>query len=74
MNKYCHTSSQFTRNFENNLYYETPMNTLVQRKPTTAISTYCNYLPIEMKICKSMTTFKMKLKWFLISKNCSVPQ
>ena len=61
-------SSQVTRNLNTNLYYKTPSSTLMQKRPTTAISAYWNYLPAEIKTCKSINTFKSKLKCFLIEK------
>ena len=56
--KYSDTSSQFTRNLENNLYYMTLMidEYTNAKKSTTAISANWNYLPTEVKLkaCKIM--------------------
>ena len=69
--KLCRTSdatSRITRSTNKNLHYSTPQNTLAARKPSTAISAYWNYLPVEIKSCKSKKTFKNKLKNHLIEK------
>lgn len=68
LSKSSDKTSQVTRNLNNNLYYKTPSNTLMQKRPTTAISAYWNYLPPEIKMSKSLNTFKKKLKCNLIDK------
>ena len=59
-------SERVTRNSQLNLQYRTPHNTLMQRKPSTAISAYWNSLPSTIKSCKSRALFKSKLKAHLI--------
>ena len=59
-------STKSTRNTTNNLHFRTPTNVLSERKSSIAISAYWNYLPTEIKSCKSKNTFKKKLKGYLI--------
>ena len=58
---------QVTRTLNTNLsYFKTPSE-LMQKRPTTAVSAYWNYLPAETKMCISINSFKNKLKCFLTS-------
>ena len=69
--KLCKTrdvSTRVTRSTNNSLHYTTPLSTIAARKPSTAISAYWNFLPVDIKSCKSKTTFKNKLKSHLIDK------
>ena len=65
--QYNAVTDRTTRNSKLNLQYKTPSNNLMQRRPTTAISAYWNFLPAEIKSCKSKSTFKVKMKKFLLS-------
>ena len=60
--KHSDTATRTTRNTDNNLWFNTPHNTLAARKPSAAISAYWNSLPVELKTCKSRNSFKIKLK------------
>ena len=60
--KHSDIATRTTRNTDNNLWFNTPNNTLAARKPSTAISAYWNSLPVELKTCKSRNSFKNKLK------------
>ena len=62
------TTTRVTRSTNNSLQYNTPRSTIAARKPSTAISAYWNYLPVDIKSCKSKSTFKNKLKNHLIDK------
>ena len=68
LSKCTDKTSQVTRTLNTNLYYKTPSSKLMQKRPTTAVSAYWNYLPAEIKMCKSINSFKSKLKCFLIEK------
>ena len=68
LSKSVDKTSQVTRTLNTNLYYKTPSSKLMQKRPTTAVSAYWNYLPAEIKMCKSINSFKSKLKCFLIEK------
>ena len=68
LSKCADKTSQVTRTLNTNLYYKTPSSKLMQKRPTTAVSAYWNYLPAEIKMCKSINSFKSKLKCFLIEK------
>ena len=57
-----------TRSLNYNLTYKKPKNYNTYRKPTIASSIYWNSLPIEIKNTKSKSTFKIKLKQYLLQK------
>ena len=65
--QYNAETDRTTRNSLLNLQYKTPSSNLMQRRPTTAISAYWNFLPAEIKSCKSKSTFKVKMKKFLLA-------
>ena len=60
--RHSEVTTRITRNTHNNLWFNTPHNSLAARKPSTAISAYWNFLPSEIKACKSRNVFKSKLK------------
>ena len=69
--KLCKTTdvtTRITRSTKNSLQYTTPLSTIAARKPSTAISAYWNFLPVDIKSSKSKTTFKNKLKNHLLDK------
>ena len=56
-----------TRNSVLNLQNKAPSSNLMQRRSTTAISACWNFLPAEIKSCKSKSTFKVKMKKIILS-------
>ena len=65
--QYNAETDRTTRNSVLNLQYKKPSSNLMQRRPTTAISAYWNFLHAEIKSCKSKSTFKVKMKKFLLA-------
>lgn len=57
-----------TRNNDLELYYPLPNHVKTYKKPTIASAAFWNTLPRDIKIIKSKTGFKNKLKEYLLSR------